>query len=70
MSTKVGVFCEPASAAGVAGIIKFRDDLPDGSIVCTVTGHGLKDPDTAVSHIELPSSVDANTEAVASALGW
>ncbi len=70
MSTKVGVFCEPASAAGVAGIIKFRDDLPDGSIVCTVTGHGLKDPDTAVSHIELPSSVDANIEAVASALGW
>jgi threonine synthase len=70
MSTKVGVFCEPASAAGVAGIIKFRDDLPDGPIVCTVTGHGLKDPDTAVSHIEFPSSVDANTEAVVAALNW
>jgi len=70
MSTKVGVFCEPASAAGVAGIIKFRDNLPDGPIVCTVTGHGLKDPDTAVSHIELPSSVDATTEDVAAALNW
>ncbi len=70
MSTKVGVFCEPASAAGVAGIIKFRDDLPDGSIVCTVTGHGLKDPDTAVSHIELPSSVDATIERVVAALNW
>ncbi len=70
MSTKVGVFCEPASAAGVAGIIKFRNDLPDGSIVCTVTGHGLKDPDTAVSHIELPSSVDATIERVVAALNW
>jgi threonine synthase len=70
MSTKVGVFCEPASAAGVAGIIKFRDYLPDGSIVCTVTGHGLKDPDTAVSHIELPSSVDAKIEDVVAALNW
>lgn len=70
MSTKVGVFCEPASAAGVAGIIKFRGELPEGSIVCTVTGHGLKDPDTAVSHIELPSSVDATIEDVVAALNW
>jgi threonine synthase len=70
MSTKVGVFCEPASAAGVAGIIKFRDDLPDGSIVCTVTGHGLKDPDTAVAHIELPTTVDANIDSVVTALDW
>ena len=70
MSTKVGVFCEPASAAGVAGIIKFRDDLPDGPIVCTVTGHGLKDPDTAVDHIDLPASVDANIDSVAATLGW
>ena len=70
MSTKVGVFCEPASAAGVAGIIKFRDDLPDGSIVCTVTGHGLKDPDTAVGHIEFPTSVDATVESVVASLRW
>jgi threonine synthase len=37
-----GVFCEPASAAGVAGVAKIR---PGGRIVCVLTGHGLKDPD-------------------------
>jgi threonine synthase len=70
MSTKVGVFCEPASAAGVAGIIKFRDELPEGPVVCTVTGHGLKDPDTAVAHIDLPLSVEPNLDSVVAALNW
>ncbi|MBT8212515.1 MAG: threonine synthase [Acidimicrobiia bacterium] len=42
-----GVFCEPASAASVAGILKYGSELPDGPVVCTLTGHGLKDPDTA-----------------------
>ena len=35
LASQEGVFCEPASAAGVAGILKYRDDLPDGPIVCT-----------------------------------
>jgi threonine synthase len=37
-----GLFCEPASAAGVAGVARVK---PDGRIVCVLTGHGLKDPD-------------------------
>jgi threonine synthase len=43
-----GVFCEPASAAGVAGLLKYG--APDGvtRIVCVLTGHGLKDPQTAL----------------------
>jgi threonine synthase len=69
LSMRVGVFCEPASAAGVAGIMKFADDLPEGDIVCTVTGHGLKDPDTASAAIEFPPVVPATLEAVTAALG-
>jgi threonine synthase len=37
-----GVFCEPASAAGVAGVARAR---PTGRVVCVLTGNGLKDPD-------------------------
>jgi threonine synthase len=37
-----GLFCEPASAAGVAGVARVR---PQGRVVCVLTGHGLKDPD-------------------------
>ncbi|HWH96566.1 MAG TPA: threonine synthase [Baekduia sp.] len=45
-----GVFCEPASAAGVAGLLKYG--APEGAarIVCILTGHGLKDPQTALMH--------------------
>jgi threonine synthase len=39
-----GIFCEPASAAGVAGVAQLR---PAGRVVCVLTGHGLKDPDAA-----------------------
>ena len=43
-----GVFCEPASASGVAGLLKYG--APEGvtRIVCVLTGHGLKDPQTAL----------------------
>ncbi len=64
LSKSVGVFCEPASAAGVAGILKFKDDLPDGPVVCTITGHGLKDPDTAIRDLMLPHAVPATLGAV------
>lgn len=46
-----GYFCEPASAAGLAGIIKYHAEgfFKEGdTVVCTLTGHGLKDPDTAI----------------------
>lgn len=67
LSEKVGVFCEPASAAGVAGILKYKADLPDGPVVCTVTGHGLKDPDTATADMALPPAVRADLDAVVAA---
>jgi threonine synthase len=41
-----GVFCEPASAASVAGLLKFG---AEGRVVCVLTGHGLKDPQTAMN---------------------
>jgi threonine synthase len=43
-----GVFCEPSSAAGVAGLLKLRREgrKIDGVCVCILTGHGLKDPAT------------------------
>jgi threonine synthase len=48
-----GVFCEPASAASVAGLLAHGTPAPDGgepprSVVCVLTGHGLKDPDIAI----------------------
>ena len=49
------VFCEPASAASVAGILKYG--VPEGStVVCVLTGNGLKDPDTAVARAPRPTS--------------
>ena len=46
LASNEGVFCEPASAACVAGVLKHP---PEGSLlVCVLTGHGLKDPDTAL----------------------
>ncbi len=65
-----GVFCEPASAAPVAGILKFRQELPDGPIVCTLTGHGLKDPDTAIVDFEETETVPPLLDAVLDVLGW
>ena len=63
-----GVFCEPASAASVAGLIKLsrQGALRDGeTVVCTLTGHGLKDADTAISISIKPATVQATTEDVA-----
>ncbi len=63
-----GVFCEPASAASVAGVIKLnrQGGLREGeTVVCTLTGHGLKDADTAISVSVKPKTVQATTEDVA-----
>lgn len=70
LASREGVFCEPASAAGVAGILKYRDDLPDGPIVCTLTGHGLKDPETAVLEAVLPAPIPPRLDAVLDLLEW
>ena len=47
LATREGVFCEPASAASVAGLLKHGAGDHD-RIVCVLTGHGLKDPQTAM----------------------
>jgi threonine synthase len=64
-----GVFCEPASAASVAGLLKVG--VPEGgrTVVCTLTGHGLKDPDRAIAEIAVPSPVDADIASVRAELG-
>ena len=50
LASTEGVFCEPASAASVAGLLKVG--VPAGStVVCVLTGHGLKDPDIAIGQI-------------------
>jgi threonine synthase len=62
------VFCEPASAASVAGLLKVG--APRGStVVCVLTGHGLKDPDIAIGQIAVPVKVDADVTAVRAELG-
>ena len=63
-----GVFCEPASAASVAGVMKLskQGGLREGEIVvCTLTGHGLKDADTAINVSAQPKTVRATREDVA-----
>ncbi|VVH51907.1 Threonine synthase (EC, partial [uncultured Gammaproteobacteria bacterium] len=52
LTEKEGIFCEPASATSLAGAMRDikSGKIPEGSkIVCTLTGHGLKDPDTAIA---------------------
>jgi threonine synthase len=66
------VFVEPASAASVAGLLKTAADgrLPRGStVVCTVTGNGLKDPDWAIAGAPKPITVPVDALAAATALG-
>ena len=46
LGAREGVFCEPASAASVAGLLK---NGAEGRVVCVLTGHGLKDPQTAMN---------------------
>jgi threonine synthase len=49
LASKEGMFCEPASAASVAGLLKYGADGAE-QIVCVLTGRGLKDPETAIAH--------------------
>ena len=73
LAREEGVFCEPASAASVAGLLKYRDRVPTGAtIVCVLTGNGLKDPITAVDHCntEMYSGVPADLNSVAKVMGF
>ena len=66
-----GIFCEPASAASVAGLLKLKEEVPANSkIVCVLTGNGLKDPDCAIKnndaqfHRDLDSDINTVTKAM------
>ena len=72
LAREEGVFGEPASAAGVAGLLQAceRGQVAAGSVVvCTITGNGLKDPATAIAGCPEPAVVAADPGAVAAALG-
>ena len=70
-----GIFCEPSSAAGVAGLIRYvrrgffrKADTSANKIVCILTGHGLKDPDTALKMRHPWKTVPATMQGIRKAL--
>ena len=72
LASAEGVFCEPASAASVAGLLQAAAAgliSPGETVVCTLTGHGLKDPERAISSVELRVAVEPTAAAVAAELG-
>ncbi len=73
LASEEGIFVEPASAASVAGLLKlaankYFDNGPQ-TVVCTLTGHGLKDPDTAIDLFSEPDQIPPQTEALVDLLG-
>jgi len=73
VASREGVFGEPACAASIAGLIKYakQGKVKAGqTIVCTLTGHGLKDPDSATRMQGLPQTVAAEKAAVLKAMGF
>jgi threonine synthase len=74
LASSDGVFCEPASAASVAGVLKlnargFFKDFKGETIVCTLTGHGLKDPTNAMKCVKEPVIVKAELKAILKEIG-
>ena len=71
LAQKDGVFCEPACAVSIAGVIdmaKTHSFKSSDKIVSIITGHGLKDPDHAISVSNTPAVVDATYAAVSDAI--
>jgi threonine synthase len=71
LAAEEGCFVEPASAASVAGLLRAAADsllAADDVAVCTVTGHGLKDPNRAIAEVQVGDPVDARAATVAAAL--
>lgn len=71
ISEREGIFCEPASAASVAGMIKLNGKKvfkKDAIVVCTLTGHGLKDPDMAIKSSVKPQTKKVNLKEIVEAL--
>ncbi len=71
LASMEGIFCEPASAASLAGAINMKREgvLNEGdTIVCTLTGHGLKDPDMAINSSPKPVKVQADIKKILKAM--
>ncbi len=72
LASTEGIFCEPASAASVAGLKKDAKvgRIPSGAkVVCTLTGHGLKDPESVIKISQKPTIVEAGIQSVVEQLG-
>jgi threonine synthase len=67
LADREGVFCEPASAASVAGLLRYGADGAD-RVVCVLTGHGLKDPQAALDQAGAVVPCDVDIEAIESAV--
>jgi threonine synthase len=66
-----GIFIEPASAAPIAGLFKWSSKISKESrIVCTVTGHGLKDPDPFRDQLDSVQTVEAKIDNILRAIGF
>jgi len=74
LAAQDGVFVEPASAASVAGILKLSNqgffEGKKGRIVCTLTGHGLKDPNTAINNVQQPVVLQPDMKAILKEIGF
>lgn len=73
LAEEEGLFCEPASAASVAGFMRLMDEQqlePARSAVLILTGHGLKDPDRALAQVPQPKRVPADLDIITHLLGW
>ncbi len=73
LASAEGVFCEPASATGVAGLRRLAAEgraPADARYVAVLTGHGLKDPGLAVEQFVAPAPVPAEMNAIVRWLGW
>lgn len=72
LASREGLFCEPASAASVAGLLQMHAQGkldPGQTVVCTLTGNGLKDPQWALTDAPEPVRVDVDADAAARLLG-
>jgi threonine synthase len=73
LAAEEGIFCEPASAASVAGLLKVKDQVPEGAkIVCVLTGNGLKDPEAAIkrSGNQFSAGLAPDADSLAAAMGF
>lgn len=73
LGAEEGIFCEPASAASVAGLLKVKERVPQGAtVVCVLTGNGLKDPSSAIEYAasQVTKGIESKLSAVAAVMGF